>query len=245
MSIRLTPVRGLSTHAAPKLVNRLIAALPRADRARLLAACSTVELVLGEVLCEPGARLRHAWFPLDGFISLLNIAERHAQLEIGLIGDEGMFGLPLTLGAAVSSQRALVQGAGTALRIDAAALRRELQRSHALRRVLGLYAHVLMTQLAQIATCIGFHVVEQRLARWLLMTHDRARRDTFDITHAFLATMLGVRRVGVTEAASALQKKDLIRYSRGRVTIANRRGLEVAACGCYRSDRDTWQHWLG
>lgn len=225
--------------------NCLLMALPRVDRTRLLAAGRPVELVFAETLYEPGARIRHVYFPLDGFISDIIQTNGHAALEVGLIGSEGMCGVALALGVNVSANRAVVQGAGTALRIGAAAFRRELVRSRALQKLMGRYVSVLMTQLAQTASCISWHVVEQRLARWMLMSQDRAHADAFNVTHAFLAGMLGVRRVGVTEAAGTLQRKKLIRYARGRVEIVNRRGLEAAACSCYRIDRATWQRLLG
>lgn len=238
---------GCAAIAAPvkyPAVNQLIEALPGADRAYLVAACVTVELVLGDILYEPGTRLRYAYFPLGGFISLLSAPDQSAQLELGLIGDEGMYGTALALGVAESDQCALVQGAGSALRITSAALRRELRHSTALRHLLGRYIHVLMAQQAQATVCVGFHLIEHRLARWLLMMHDRAHADMFLITHVFLANMLGVRRAGVTLAAGALQKQGLIRYARGHVTIANRRELESAACSCYRHDQAMWQRWL-
>ena len=225
--------------------NRLIAALPRTGRVRLSAAGKAVELAFAEILYEPGARIRHVYFPIDGFISDVAAVDGHTALEVGLIGSEGMCGIAVALGVDVSANRAVVQGAGFALRIGAAAFRRELERSPALRRILDRYAVVLLTQLAQTAGCIGTHVIEQRLARWLLMSHDRAHADTFSVTHAFLGGMLGVRRVGVTQAAGTLQRKKLIRYARGQVHISNRRGLEAAACRCYHCDRDTWRRLLG
>lgn len=232
-----TPVKHLA-------VNQLIEALPRADRVHLIAACATVDLVLGDILYEPGTLLRHAYFPLGGFISLLSATGGQVRLELGLIGDEGMHGTSLALGVAESNHCALVQGAGPALRIGAPALRRELQRSPALQRVLDRYLHVLMAQQAQALVCIGYHLIEQRLARRLLMAHDRAHADTFFITHRFLASMLGVRREGVTQAAGALQTQGAIRYRRGRVTIVDRHELEAGACGCYHHDRAIWQRWL-
>ena len=240
---RRTAADHVST-AAP-IDNRLVAALPRAERARLLACGKLVELVFAEVLYEPNTRIRHVYFPLDGFISDIAAVDDRAALEVGLIGREGVCGIAVALGVDVSANRAMVQGTGSALRIGVVAFRRELQRSPALQRLLGRYAVVLLTQLAQTAGCIASHVVEQRLARWLLMSHDRAHDDTFSITHAFLADMLGVRRVGVTQAAGTLQKRRLIRYARGRVHISSRRGLEAAACRCYGTDCDTWQRLLG
>ena len=227
------------------VVNRLVAALPRRDRQRLLAACATVNLTIGDVLCEPGEPIRHAYFPLEGFISLLLTVEGHANLELDLVGNEGMFGSPLTLGVAVSPLRALVQGSGSALRISPAALRRELRRSAALRNALGRYVYVSLVQLAQVAACNSFHELDARLVRWLLMTHDRAHSDEFHLTHEFLAQMLGVRRVGVTNAASALQKRRLLSYSRGNIRVLNRSGLEAASCSCYRDARNVYERVLG
>ncbi|HET7593672.1 MAG TPA: Crp/Fnr family transcriptional regulator [Rhodanobacteraceae bacterium] len=225
--------------------NRLIDALPRSARARLLAAGKRVDLRPGLVLCEPGQRIRHAWFPLEGFLGLSTHPSHPARMEVDLVGNEGMLGAALVLGVAEASQRALVLGAGVALRIDAATLRRELQRVRALRRLLNRYVYVLMMQFLQNSTCVASHKIEQRLARLLLMSQDRARAEALNITQASLAEMLGVRRVGVTEAAGALQRLGYIRYSRGRVAVTDRAGLERAACGCYRAVRASHQRWLG
>jgi CRP-like cAMP-binding protein len=199
---------------------------------------------LADVLCEAGETLRHVHFPLGSFISLIMPID-DTSLEVGLVGNEGMFGAPLALGVNVSPVRAVVQGAGPALRMDAASFRRELRRSETLRRETGRYVFVHLTQLAQTAGCTRFHVVEARLARWLLMTQDRAHASTFDITQEFLAVMLGVRRVGVSNAASSLQGRNLIRYSRGRLTILDRSGLKAASCGCYQADRTAYERILG
>ncbi len=225
--------------------NRLLTILPHKDRQLFVAACTPVELVLGEILAEPGEHTPHVYFPMTSFISLVIPIDSHSSLEVGLIGDEGMLGTSLILGVEVSPLRALVQGAGSALRMDTAVFMLELEHNPDLQRVLKLYHYVVMCQLAQTAACTHFHVVEARLARWLLMTHDRAHSDTFHITHEFLAYMLGVRRVGVTRAATSLQNQKIIHYRRGEITVLDRSALEAASCDCYAADIVSYERMLG
>ena len=227
-------------HHRNALSNKLLAALPRADRERLLDHAEPMRLGLRDVIAERGSRMTHAWFPLTAYLSKVVPADR-GQLEVGLVGFEGFLGLPLALGVESSRLDAVVQGEGEALRIPARHFRKHLEESASLRRVTGRYAHVVMSQLTQNAVCNRFHVVEQRLARWLLMSADRARSLNFEVTHAFLGMILGVRRVGVTHAARALSDRGLIEYERGRMVIRDRRALQGAACACYRIDLDTYR----
>jgi len=226
-------------------VNRLLATLPGKDHRQVLANCEPVELHLAEVISEPGERIRHVYFPTDSFVSLVTPPDDHAGLEVGLVGDEGMIGTPLILGVEVTPLRTFVQGAGPAWRMTPERFRDALGPSRALQTTLNRYLHVLMSQLAQMVACTRFHMVEARLARWLLMTQDRAHSDHFHVTQEFLAFMLGVRRVGVTKAASALQQRKLIRYSRGDITVLDRAGLKAAACGCYGTAEALYDQILG
>jgi CRP-like cAMP-binding protein len=224
--------------------NRLIALLSPRDRASLLDISESVELELGSVLCEPGESTRHVYFPIDCFISLVAAIQGVPALEVGMVGREGLLGAQLVLGVGAMPLHALVQGAGTARRLAAAPFRRALSASSSLQRALNRYVYVLMAQLATSAVCTRFHNVEPRLARWLLMTHDRANSDRFFLTHEFLAHMLGVRRVGITGAAGDLQRNGLIHYHRGEITVIDRAGLEAAACSCYGADRLAYDRML-
>jgi CRP-like cAMP-binding protein len=196
-------------------------------------------LNFGDVLLEPGERIEHVFFPGDSLVSLLTEEDERA-VEVGLVGHEGMVGIPLALGVDVSPVRAIVQGTGTALRMTTPRFLREFRASPQLQSKLFRYSHALMGQVTQISACNRLHRVEARLARWLLMTRDRLHSRQFRLTHKFLGFMLGVRRVGITQAASDLQRKGLITYSRGDMRILDDKGLEEAACRCYRIVRDLY-----
>ena len=228
---------------APAL-NHLIELLPRKDRLRLLTACEPVDLALAEVLSDPGKPTKYVYFPTHGFISLIAVIKGSPGVEVGMVGREGMLGVQLALGVATAPLHALVQGAGTAWRIGTRAFKAELAASSALQSGMNRYLYVLMSQLAESTACVRFHQIGPRLARWLLMSQDRSQASSFDVTQEFLAYMLGVRRVGITTAAGALQRRGLIEYSRGKLTVLNRKGLERAACGCYVADRKTYAEML-
>ncbi|MEQ8861663.1 MAG: Crp/Fnr family transcriptional regulator [Pseudomonadales bacterium] len=207
----------------------------------MLARAETVQLTGGETLYDEGD-LNRIYFPSSGCIALTMTIDGAASLEVALIGDEGACGFELVLGIDRSTVRAVAQGAGSGLRVNTVSFKRQLAASIPLARMMGRYVHVHLNQLAQLAACTRFHVVEQRLARWLLMTQDRAHADTFHLTHQLLSSILGVRRVGVTRAAGALQDRGLIEYRRGRITVLNRRGLKTASCSCYAADRRSYEN---
>ncbi|MBS1196362.1 MAG: Crp/Fnr family transcriptional regulator [Proteobacteria bacterium] len=227
----------MQSGAQEKLDNDLLAVLPRKDRQRFLANCEPVKLVFAEILAEPGERVRYVYFPTESLISLTTKIDHCASLEVGLIGKEGMLGATVLLGVDVSPLHALVQGEGLALRMDIAAFNCELEQCLALQLELKRYLFVEMSQLAQMVACTRFHLVEARLARWLLMTQDRAHSEVLHVTQEFLSSMLGVRRVGVTKAATSLQNRKLISYSRGNIKILDRSGLEFVSCCCYEADK--------
>lgn len=190
------------------------------------------------MLYQPGTTSRHVYFPNDCTVSLVAIADRSSGLEVGLVGRESMIGIPLALGVSTSPVRALVQGSGSAMRMTSARFGRELKRNRPLRRELDRCAYIAMATAMQAAVCNKAHSLEARLARWLLMTRDRAASDRFQCTQEAIALMLGVRRSGVTHAASGLQRRKLIRYSRGAMQILDRNGLLAVSCSCYEVIRD-------
>src|SRR4030095_10205330 len=216
------------------VANRLLAALPRKEYQRLLTSLEPVTLTFGDMLYKPGEPIRHVYFPTDSLLSLLTLIEGHMALEIGLVGREGMLGIPVALGINDSPVRALVQGTGMALRMTSGQLRSEYRKCGPLHGELNRYIHERIVQITQTAACNRFHPIEARLARWLLMTRDRMGTNHFHHTQELLGTMLGVLRVAVTHAAGALQRRKLISSTRGEINILDEKGLEAAACACYQ-----------
>ena len=231
---------GVDIRDAPYLpqANHILAALPRKANRRFLAALTAVDLPLGQVLFQARTASRHVYFPNDCTVSLIAMADSASGLEVGLVGKEGMVGIPLALGASSSPVRALVQGAGSAMRMTSARFGRELKRNRPLQRSLDRCVYVAMATAMQVAVCNNEHLLEARLARWLLMTRDRAASDTFRCTQESIALMLGVRRVGVTVAASALARRKLIRYRRGAMEILDHKRLLAISCSCYQVIRN-------
>jgi CRP-like cAMP-binding protein len=223
---------------SPPIANRLLAALPKKDYQGLQRHLEEIPLVFEEILYQPNVLISDVYFPNSGIVSLLAAVNGRATLEVGLVGREGMLGLPIFMGVDSSQNCAVVQGVGSAMKMKATAFRKECNNGGALPRLLQRYTHSLLTQITQSAVCNQFHSVEARLARWLLMTHDRMGTDDFQLTQEFLSNMLGVRREGVTRAAGELQKRKLIGYSRGRLKVLDRAGLEATSCGCYEIIRN-------
>jgi CRP-like cAMP-binding protein len=220
------------------VANRLLAALPFEEYRRLSSGLTQVALNYGENIYERGEIIRYVYFPENGIVSLVAAVQDSMTLEVGLVGNEGIVGLPVFLGVKTSNNRAVVQGAGSALRMTAADFLAECENGASLPRLLQRYAHSLLTQVSQSAVCYRFHLSEARLARWLLMTADRMQTDKFQLTQEFLSNMLGVRREAVNKSAVILQQQQHIRYSRGTITIIDRAGLERAACECYGIIKD-------
>jgi len=224
--------------------NRLLATLPKREYQRLLPGLKRIPLVFGDVLYEPGDIIKHVYFPNDSIVSLLSALSERSTIEVGMVGNEGMAGLPIFMGVNISRTRALVQGAGSAMRMTAATVRHEANLPGALHHLLHRYTHSLLTQVSQSAACNRFHSVDARLARWLLMTSDRLGLDEFRLTQDFMSNMLGVRREGVNKAAGKLQTAKLIRYSRGMITILDHPALEAHSCECYQIVRDESDEYL-
>lgn len=228
----------------PSSGNHLIQSLPREDRTQFLSGCRSISVQLSEVLCEPGAPMRYVYFPVDCFISLVASNEGRPSLEIGMVGSEGMLGEQLLLGESLAPFHGLVQGPGVTWQMKSGLFRQQLRDSAALQRIVQRYLYVRMTQLGNQAVCVHFHQVSPRLARWLLMSQDRAHADSFHMTHEFMAYLLGVRRVGITKAAGSLQRDGLIKYHHGFLSVLDRPGLEAAACSCYAKDAEAYDKLL-
>lgn len=224
--------------------NHLLDRLPAAEQARVLGTCELVQLTGGAVIDMPGAALLHAYFPTTGAIASLLPMDGGHVIEVSLTGFEGVYGAVAGRGSNLSTVRAEVHLPGLAWRMSTPSFRRSLARRSCLSAMVDRYMTAVIAQLGRAAGCNRFHRVEQRVARWLLMTADRGRSPNFSMTHEHVAAALGVRRVGVTNAAGHLQRLKLISYGRGAVAIINRKGLEGAACACYRADLDAYARAL-
>ena len=223
----------MSLYKNPRIANQLLAALPKKEYQTLRSQLEEIPLVFEQTIYKPQAAISDVYFPNSGIISLLAGLNERTTLEVGMVGNEGIVGLAIFMGVKESQNRAVVQGAGSAMKMKATAFRRECNNGGALPRLLQRYTHSMLTQITQSAVCNQFHAVEARLARWLLMTHDRMQADEFQLTQEFLSNMLAVRRECVNKAAGKMQKRKLISYSRGQLTVLDRKGLEATSCGCY------------
>jgi CRP-like cAMP-binding protein len=227
------------------LQNQLFASLPEAERERWQAELELVELPLGQVLCESGDKMSHVYFPTTAIVCLLYVMEDGSSAEISVVGNEGLVGIALFMGGDSTPSRAVVQSAGTAYRIKASTVKDEFDRSSAVLHMVLRYTQALLTQMAQTAVCNRHHTLDQQLCRWLLLSLDRLPGSELLMTHELIANMLGVRREGVTEAALKLQASGLIRYSRGRINVLDRPGLEGRTCECYGVVKKEYDRLLG
>jgi CRP-like cAMP-binding protein len=214
--------------------NRLLSALPAEDYARLLPELRPVKLSLGETIYESQARMEYVYFPISSHISLLYTMKDGSTAEVGLVGNEGLVGIALFMGGDTTPNRAIVQGAGHAFKMKAAVMQEEFKRGGALQGLLLRYTQALITQISQTAVCNRLHTTEQRLCRWILMTHDRTQSDELEMTHEFISNMLGIQREAVSLVASRLRDKKAIDYKRGRIQIIDRGVLEECSCECYQ-----------
>lgn len=213
--------------------NHLLAALPATDFERVQSRLKLVPMQFGEVIYESGSQLRHVYFPTTAIVSLLYIMADGASAEIAVVGNDGVLGIALFMGGETTPSRAVVQSSGYAYRLAGSVIKDEFNRAGALQHVLLRYTQALLTQMAQTAACNRHHTLDQQLCRWLLLNLDRASGNELFMTQQSIASMLGVRREGITEAAGKLQQAGLIKYSRGHITIADRAALEARACECY------------
>lgn len=236
-------MREPSRHFA--IENQLLAVLPSEELERLKSQAEVVSLKKGDIICNAGDSVHHAYFINDGMLSLLSSTQSGSVIEVGMVGSEGMVGIPIVLGINTSPYEIMVQiEVSNALRVKAGQLMNEFNRGGRLHGVLLRYTHLVLTQVSQSAVCNRFHQTEERLARWLLVARDRARSDTFMLTHEIISHMLGTPRTGVTMAARILQQRGLITYSRGKITVLNRGGLENFSCECYEVIKDEFEQFL-
>jgi CRP-like cAMP-binding protein len=231
----MLPMPKLEQWSSPK--NRLLASLSVREYERLLPHFESISLGYRDRLQESGVPIKHVYFLNDAIVALLSVVERNATIEVGIIGNEGMVGAPILLGSQTTPTQAIVQSPGTAMRLPGEILKQELKRSGTMQDLLLPYAHAQLAEGNQSAACHRYHTPRERLSRWLLMVRDRSETDELKITHDFISQMLGTRRATVTEAVHVLQKKGLIKSSRGRILILNRQGLEATACSCYATIR--------
>lgn len=225
-------------------INRILAALPRQEYANLFAQLEPTRLIRSKILYEFGAPVRHAYFVTSGMVSLLSIAENGATTEVSMVSTEGLIGVPIILGVETAPYRIMVQLPGTALRLRAEVLKREFQRGGPLQTLVLRYIHQLLLQITQSASCNRFHTTEQRLCRWLLISRDRIKSDTIDLTQEAVSHMLGAPRSRVTLAMGALKRAGLVQHTRGSIIIIDRPRLELSACECYKVVKDGIQHQL-
>jgi CRP-like cAMP-binding protein len=222
------------------IANQLLVALPADERERLLPNLEYVPLAVGDVLYNPNDPIRHVYFPNNGVVSILNTLEERMSIEVGMVGKEGMVGIPVFLGVDTAINQAVVQVPGNAVRMVTETFKDIAKRDGPFHDLLHLYIHALLTQMSLSIACNRFHNVEKRFARWLLVIHDRVDSDEFMLTQEYISRMLGAHRPHVSTAAGTLQKAGLIRYRRGQITILNRDGLEKSCCDCYRNGRENF-----
>jgi CRP-like cAMP-binding protein len=226
--------------------NRLLAALPDKERKQLLPKLKSVPLAIGDILYEPDEPIRHAYFPCQGVISILTILKGRTSIEVGTVGNEGVAGITVFLGVDTAPNRAVVQVPGEAMKMKASDFKEAAKKDGSkFRELVQLYAYVLLTQMSLSVACNRFHNVEKRLARWLLAIQDRVQADEFILTQEYISQMLGAHRPHVTKAASNLQNGGLIRYSRGKIVIVNRHGLERVSCDCYHVAKSRFDGLFG
>lgn len=225
--------------------NRLLRMLPPAEYKRLRPNFIKVSLALRQKVYEVNSPIRHVYFPLNGIISMVTVMKDGTRTEVATVGNEGMIGIPVFLGAKSVPGEAFSQIPGDAIRLDTTDFLIHLKDDGEFRAVLNRYAQVLMDHLAQSVSCNRLHTIQQRCSRWLLMTHDRVGKDSFPLTQEFLAQMLAVRRATVNEIATTLQNAGMIEYQRGNMTIKNRKKLESTSCECYRVIRDEYDRLIG